>query len=263
MQLKTIIILVLAMFLFGCVKEGVKVIKVTNNTNATPAPTSPPAVQPASNSTQSNASPAGTATGADLSISNFYLSTIHPLPDENFNATFKIANSGTESIKNFAYDITIKKGDELAKSEHYTYNLSLDPDALTSKMTKSFSLAKGEYVLTLKLDPLNAFQESNENNNVKTQSISVQFPTSSNSSVRNETSHTHNETSGNSSNSGSCSDTDNGLTYDAFGRCTDNLGSNVKDVCTDVNKLWEWSCVSDRCVPIEHTCECAEGKCVS
>ena len=272
MRLKILIVLVFLLFLLGCVQEGIKVVRVANNTSPTiPATTNYPSTnQTASNVTVnaqinvSNSSSAkGAPTNADLAVSTFYLSTMYPLPNEDFDVILRIMNQGTESIKDFEYSILIKKGEDIKKSERYSYNLSLDAGATTGKIMKTFSLDEGDYKIIITLDPANVFQEKNENNNIKEQSINVQYSTTSNSSaVRNDTRTTSSRNTTNTTSSG-CTDTDGGLTYDLKGECTDSYGSNLPDICIDVNELWEWYCESGRCKNSIHTCYCIEGKCVS
>jgi hypothetical protein len=61
-----------------------------------------------------------------------------------------------------------------------------------------------------------------------------------------------------------CTDTDNGLTYNTKGKCTDNLmyKDGFNDFCTSSTKLVEIYCSNDECAQQEHNCNCAEGRCV-
>ncbi len=284
MRIHIIIVCIALLFLLGCVEQGIKVIHVTNGGGTVPvvAPSNNTAAQPAPSSNQtanqtaanqstapaSNATaPAGqgTPTKADLAVSNFLMSTIYPLPGEDFDVSFKIKNVGTESIKNFAYNIKIMKGNDVIKSEDYPYNTTIDAGGLTSKIGNTYNLNEGIYALTLTLDSGNAFKEPDESNNIKKQTFSAQQVISSNESstaTHSSSNSSRNSSSSNSSSNSGCTDTDGGANYNVKGICTDRFGQNIGDICLDVNKLWEWSCVSGRCVYAEHTCSCLEGKCV-
>ncbi|MFH1175030.1 MAG: PEGA domain-containing protein [archaeon] len=66
-----------------------------------------------------------------------------------------------------------------------------------------------------------------------------------------------------------CNDTDGGLNYDVWGRCTDSLGNNYPDVCGGNGSVMESVCVgppgNQSCGVQYWTCSygCSEGACVS
>jgi hypothetical protein len=269
-----IIVLFLSLFLIGCVQEGIKIVQVSNTTlqnaavNANPASTvsnasnqTAPANNTVSNTTTNTTANTGTPTNADLAVSNFFLSTLNPRPFDEFEVTFKIKNGGTQSIKDFEYSIKIMKGNDVKKSENYAYSSEIAANSMSEKIEKVFSLEQGDYELILALDSSGKFLEPDESNNIKKQRFSVFNPSSSNSSSTYNSSHSPSSNTSSSDNSG-CTDTDGGATYDKYGVCTDKYGSTVGDVCLEVNKLWEWRCVSGRCVSEYRTCTCLEGKCV-
>jgi len=268
-----IIALFLLLFLAGCVQEGIRIVAnnttnvsvVSANVTATPAANISNQTTSITNNTATNISNAtvstGTPTNADLAVSNFFLSTLNPRPFDEFEVTFKIKNGGTQSIKDFEYSIKIMKGNDVKKSENYAYSSEIAANSMSEKIEKVFSLEQGDYELILALDSSGKFLEPDESNNIKKQRFSVFNPSSSNSSSTYNSSHSPSSNTSSSDNSG-CTDTDGGATYDKYGVCTDKYGSTVGDVCLEVNKLWEWRCVSGRCVSEYRTCTCLEGKCV-
>jgi len=270
MRIKILIIFVLVLFLLGCVEEGVRVVKVANYSsknasvaqNQTAANQSAGASSNTTNTTAANTSVSkGKPTKADLAVSTFFLSTIYPVPNVDFEVSFRIKNNGTEPIKDFDYSILVTKGNDTKKSETNAYNSTIDAGSSSSKIVKTFSLPDGTYEIALTLDSSNAFDEANESNNVKKQVIAVKYTTPSNTTNTYNSSNSSSNQTNQSSDTG-CTDTDGGLNYEQKGICTDKYGSVIGDVCLEVNQLWEWRCYSGKCVSEYHTCYCLEGRCV-
>lgn len=277
--MKIIIILVALAFLIGCVDEGVRVVQVEADTepeiSGPDVETSGQAESPAE-AEQNETAPEeeqeepdeSVETGADLTITNFFLSTIYPEPYEEFEISFKIKNSGSEDIEDFEYSIKFMEGNDVAEIEYYGYRENLASGSSTGRITKAFSLDEGQYEAVLTLDPLNAYEEENEDNNVEEQSLSVQGTQASSgstvytnpgSSSNDDDSGSDNQDSGSDS---TCQDTDGGVEYAVKGTCTDDLGNNVDDICLESNEIWEWYCADNRCQHETHTCYCQEGKCI-
>lgn len=283
MRYNLIIIIVLAVFLFGCVHEGIRVVRVTNNTQPSgnvpavaPSTTTPQNTTVSNQTTATNQTntttttntpsptvPTGKATNADLAINSFYMSSLNPRPNEEFSSNFKIKNLGTEAIANFEYTIKIMKGNDVKKSETFIFNDSIAAGSSTEKIVKTFSLELGEYEFMLTLDSAYAYAEKDESNNLKKQKFAVINPISSNgTTVYNSSSSSSSSSNSSTSSNTGCTDTDGGAVYSSKGFCSDKFGQSVMDMCLEVNKLWEWKCVSGRCVYEEKTCTCVEGKCV-
>lgn len=288
MRLKIIIILISMIFLLGCVDEGVKVVKVdgdaeTDDINESPEENiSQSGNEEQTNETQnetssenqdnsenddSDDSGESVETGADLTITNFFLSTIYPEPGEDFEISFKIKNAGSEDIEDFEYSIKFMEGEDVKDVDYYDYDEKLESGSSSERITKTFSLSEGQYELFVSMDPMNEYEEEDEDNNVEEQSFSVQNTGSSSGSdayTNPSSSSSDGEDSEDDSDNteSTCYDSDDGTEYGVKGTCTDDMGNNVDDICIENNELWEWYCRDNRCQHETHTCYCQEGKCI-
>ena len=276
MYWRIIILFVAALFLFGCSQDDTRVIQVDDDISDL-EDVEDDASDAVSEEDQAEQDPVpeehtdeteteGVETKADLAVTNFFLSTLYPEPNEMFEVNFKIKNRGIESIEDFDYTIKIMKGTDVKKIEYGIYQEELDSGETSDRISEVFSVEAGDYDVVITLDPSNDFIEDDEDNNVDEMSIAVQNPgTSSGSDVYTNPGTPSDDSSDDDDQqtaSSTCVDTDNGKVYDEKGTCIDDFGNNVDDVCLDINEVWEWYCKDNRCRPESHTCYCENGICI-
>ncbi|MEM4336621.1 MAG: CARDB domain-containing protein [Candidatus Woesearchaeota archaeon] len=274
--LKFFLIFTLLFFVVSCGEEEVKVVKIDKNqldiikpaedsqsdANNKSGVVQQQALQNLEQNNQSQTlskqtmTAQGADTKADLEIVDFLLSTLNSNQNEEFEVKFKIKNSGTDAISNFDYAIIFVKNNITIRTDYYNYTQILGVNSLTDKITLSYSLPElGLYDVIVKADASEKFQEPNEENNLKKQKINIIESATSSSST------TSTSTTAPSTNSKKCFESDGGKNYNVMGSCVDE-NTDIRDVCIDVNELWEWYCSNDRCVYEVRTCHCSEGKCL-
>jgi hypothetical protein len=117
----------------------------------------------------------------DLTISSIQISPPQPFQNQSFIITVTVTNQGITATQGFVQNITIYRNNvtlgNMVNFVSCAFFEPLDPNTVIvfqwNSLTGLEKLESGNYIIVVNVDPFNAVEESNENNNRRTLNFTV------------------------------------------------------------------------------------------